>query len=251
MSFLYLLGGMLMFIPFILLYPTKVLGKKRRVKGKKILVCNHLSITDVFIMGANNRGQVHFLSKREFHDKNRFTKMLVNALGMVPVDRGKPDLVAVKKVFGLLKKNKTIGIFPEGTRNKTDADLLEIKGGSTMFALKSGAPVTPTMLYKKPKLLRRNILIIGDPLRFEEFEGKKVNAEVLDVTGQMLEREMIRLLKMVRLYASLKGKAKRDLRRKLNNPAIRSKDIYNEYFDDGAADAVAENVQARAGAVVD
>ena len=65
-----------------------------------------------------------------FSSKSSFFK----SLGAIRVDRQGADLTAIKTCFKVLKNNKKLVIFPEGTRNKKDESLQDVKNGSAMIA---------------------------------------------------------------------------------------------------------------------
>lgn len=231
MTFLYIVGVVLLLIPIWILYPITVLGKKRKPKGKLILVSNHLSTADPFLLGAHHNRQIYFLGKSEFTKNSKFVRLIFKWLGVISIDRGKPDLVAIRAVLKRLNQDKTVGIYPEGTRNYNSEDIQKIKGGSAMFALKADAPIVPMILLNRPKIFKRNIYITGDPVDFGELKDQKLTSDVLDRAEEILYNDMIKLQKTVRYYAALKGKAKKDLKKKLNNPKIKFLDIYNELFE--------------------
>lgn len=229
MTWLYFIGLILLYIPVWLCLPLNVLGRKRKVKGRKILVCNHLTLLDPFYLSLMNGGQVYYLAKKELHN-NKFLAAILNGLGVVPVDRGKPDLEAIRKIMNLLKKNRTVGIFPEGTRNKASDEIAELKAGTIMFAFKGNAPIVPCVLLKRVKIFRRNFMIIGDEPDFQGLREQKLSAENLDAAAVILLYEMQKLQKILKYYVSLRGKSRRALRAKINNPNIKVQDIYNEIF---------------------
>ena len=230
MTLLYFIGAVLLIIPLWLLYPIQVLGKKRKPKGKLILVSNHLSTADPFLLAAHHNRQIYFLGKSEFSKNSRLLKIIFKWLGVVSIDRGKADLVAIRAILKRINQGKTVGIYPEGTRNYKSEDIQTVKGGSVMFALKTNAPIVPMILLHRPKVFRRNIYITGDPIDFGELVNQKLTSEVLDSAEDILHEEMIKLQRTVRYYAALKGKAKKDLKSKLNNSEIKFSDIYNEIF---------------------
>ncbi|HEY8423927.1 MAG TPA: lysophospholipid acyltransferase family protein [Clostridia bacterium] len=230
MTPLYILAVILLLIPVWILFPVQVLGKKRKPKGKLILVSNHMSAADPLLLGAHHNRQVYFLSKVEFFEKSPVIKTVFNWLGVIPVDRGKPDLTAIKAVIRRLNQNKTVGIYPEGTRNYKNEDIQPVKSGSVMFALKTDAPIVPMILWRRPKIFRKNIFITGDPLDLSEFKGQKLTSDVLDKADELLYDYMIKLHQLVRYYAVLKGRQKRLLKKKINDKNIKIIDIYNEIF---------------------
>jgi len=166
----------LLFIPVKLLFPTKIIGKKNIIKKEKtILICNHQSIFDVIILLIAYPKKIYFLGKKELFN-NKFKAWLFRSLGVISVDRKNVQIASVKQVLKLLKENKTIGIFPEGTRNKnenSEGELQEIKNGVVMFSIKSNAQIQPTMIQRKPKFFRRNKIVFGERFSFNEIDNKK------------------------------------------------------------------------------
>lgn len=188
----------LIFIPFRILLPTKVINKKNKVKkGPVIFVCNHLSGFDPFIICTRVRPRMFGLAKKEWF-KNWFLRGFFKMCGAYPVDRGKADVGAIKFVLGKLKKGKTILLFPEGTRNRENEDLQQVKNGVILFHAKSGAPILPMTLAKKPKPFRRNKLIIGEPLYLDFANSAKPSKEELAAGAERLSTVMAELLEKVR-----------------------------------------------------
>jgi 1-acyl-sn-glycerol-3-phosphate acyltransferase len=102
---------------------------------------------------------------------------------------------ATKQILQLLKENKTIGVFPEGTRNKNEEDKFEAKNGACMFAIKSKTPIVPLWLVRKPKPFRKNILLIGEPFELSEFYNERLSQEVLNKASIVLTEKMLELKK--------------------------------------------------------
>jgi 1-acyl-sn-glycerol-3-phosphate acyltransferase len=231
MTLLYLIAVILLLIPIWIMYPIEVLGKKRKPKGKLILVSNHMTAADPFLLAAHHNRQVYFLGKSEFTKDSKFIKTIFKWLGVVSIDRGKPDITAIKAIINRLNQGKTVGIYPEGTRNYKNEDIQPLKSGSVMFALKTDAPVVPMILWRRPKKFSKNIYITGDPVDFSEFKDQKLNNEILAKADEVLYDYMQKLHRTVRHYAALKGKERKRLKRMLNDKNIRFLDIYNELFE--------------------
>ena len=110
----------LFLIPAKILFPTKVVGKKNLIKGKALMICNHRSLLDPIIMAcAIPSIRLSFMGKKELF-KNKFVGWFLKSLGVFPVDREKADLASIKHTLYLLKKEKPVVVFPEGTRNKSE-----------------------------------------------------------------------------------------------------------------------------------
>ena len=68
---------------------------------------------------------------------------------MIPLDRTRGDLGAMKKTIAALRGGQVVGLFPEGTRS-VDGELQAAKGGVGFLMAKAGVPVVP----KSKKLLQ-------------------------------------------------------------------------------------------------
>lgn len=186
----------IVFLPFTIFLPTRVIGKVKKQKDKGVvIVANHYSNFDPILLDIKLKKRIRFLGKKELV-KNGFTKWFFKGVtGAIPVDRGAADIKATKEILGLLKKNKVIGVFPEGTRNKSEEEKFEAKNGACMFAIKSKTPVVPVWIVRKPKVFRRNVLLIGEPFEFTEFYNEKMSKEVLDKASEILTNKMFELKK--------------------------------------------------------
>lgn len=177
------------YIPMLLIFPTKVYGRKNLVKGKAILISNHTSNNDPAVLMIKTHRRIRFLGKKELVN-TRFKKwFMTKQLSMIPIDRGGSDVAAVKNVFGVLKKGKYVGVFPQGTR-KDENDLVEAKSGACMFAIKTKTQVVPVYLYHKPRAFRRNVLLIGKPFELSEYYDKRLSSEVLAEAGEVLSNKL-------------------------------------------------------------
>jgi 1-acyl-sn-glycerol-3-phosphate acyltransferase len=65
-----------------------------------------------------------------------------------------------------LERGESVGIFPEGTRNRDAGRLLRGRPGLGELALRSGAPVVPVAIKYPPQRPTCMVLAIGEPLDF-------------------------------------------------------------------------------------
>ena len=182
----------ILFLPMLIICPTIVKGKKNiPKKGRFILCCNHQSNTDVFRIMSRLKRRYKYLAKKELFNtkiKNWFFK----TMGAYPIERGKPDLQAIKKTINYLKDEKAVCIFPEGTRVTND-EKSQLKGGVVMFALKTDSPIVPCCILKKPRPFRWNKMIVGEPFKLsdiEEFKGKSTDKETIQKATELLSQKM-------------------------------------------------------------
>ncbi len=154
---------------------VKIHGKENLPKeGSAVICCNHIGISDIFILGTTFPRQIHFLAKKEWFD-NKFFKWLFSALGAVPLDRGGRDVGALKSAVKIVKDGKTLAIFPQGHRypGENPADT-PIKSGLGLIAYHSSADVIIPVCIKtegvKYKFLRKKEVFYGKPIPTSEFD---------------------------------------------------------------------------------
>lgn len=176
-------------LPFFkLFYMPKIHGKENLPKdGNYIIICNHFGKADAFVLVSLYKQKIYFMAKKEWFS-SKFKAKLFSTLGAIPVDREKADFTSVKKCLEVIKRGDILAIFPEGTRNKVNDELQEIKGGAAMIAFMAKTTIVPVALKKKFKAFRRNELYIGKPFDYSEYYGQKLNSD-LDVvfTDKMRE----------------------------------------------------------------
>lgn len=172
------------------LFPTVYKGTRNIPKGKAIFVCNHTSNADPVVLVMSTWRKQYFLAKKELF-KNWFMRGLMKFAHAFPIERGKTDLKAMKTSIKVLNNNNVLTIFPEGTRNKTEADLSEVKAGAAMFAIKTKTPIVPVWIKKKPLPFRPNTLRFGKAFTLEEFYDQKLTAEVLEKAGQKVAEKLL------------------------------------------------------------
>lgn len=153
----------------------RVVGKENRPKkgeGPYIICANHISALDPVIIAVSlNHTQPHYLAKQELF-KNKLSSWFFTNLGMIPVTRTGNDVGALKTTIKLLKDGKSIGIFPQGTRQPgVDPRSTEAKIGVGMIQSYAAADILPIYIRTKDnvsKTFRRKTLIVGKPISAEE-----------------------------------------------------------------------------------
>ena len=135
------------------LFPSKIYNFENIPVGKAILVSNHFSFVDpIFFLKLSKKEKIYVLAKKELFEKKIISKLL-KSFNAIPIDRDNPGINSVIQVTKALKNGNKVGIFPEGTRNKSKSNLpLDFKGGSVIFALKAKCPIVPIMMLKKARL---------------------------------------------------------------------------------------------------
>ena len=173
-----------------IIHPYKLIGKKKVQDGACVLVGNHYRLWDIVHMACTTKEHVHFITKQELY-KNKLLAYLCNKVEAIPVSRDGQDAKAIMTALRYLKKGEKISMFPEGTRNRTDAELLPLKGGGALFAIKAKVPVYPVMSIGKTKYFRLTPIIVGDPIDLSAFYEKKMTAEDYEAAEQIIREKML------------------------------------------------------------
>lgn len=185
---MYYILKFLCYIPFKLLCITKVINKKNLPKkGQKLIIsCNHQSFFDIVILGMSLPYKIHFIAKKELK-KNFFMRCLFRWVNAIVIDRENMDFESLKKIIKLLKENKVVCIFPEGTRNKTEDMALPFKQGIEVISQKTNTPILVTAIGKNPGIFRKNKLYIGEVYICEK--GKENLKELENQTAKLIREE--------------------------------------------------------------
>ena len=169
-----------------LLYPPKVMGRENIPKdGPVVFAGNHTKWVDPeMICAVVKRRQVHFLAKIELFKGP--ARIITWGMGAIPVDRSIHDHDALEYAIEALKRGLSIGIFPEGTINRTNDVIMPFKIGAVKMAKEADAWIVPFVITGEYKLFRRGETIeflkpmkVGNNL-------KKANQELMNVVKQKL-----------------------------------------------------------------
>ena len=123
--------------------------------GGLIIASNHVSYLDPAVLAASSNRKIYFITKKEVF-KNGFVSFILKNLNAISVDRKNADILAFKKAINILREEKVLGIFPEGTRS-SNGELQELKLGAIKIAMKTGIPILPVGIIGTHKIYPRGI----------------------------------------------------------------------------------------------
>lgn len=162
-------------------YRPTIIGKENIPEdGAILIVGNHKHVYDQCLAIMATKRTIHYMAKKEYFE-GRYA-WFFRMVGCIPVDRSKKDTEAVSVALDVLNKKEALGLFPEGTRNKTDKFLLPFKFGAVSMAHKTDALLVPFGLTGDYKFRSKNLTIrFGKPFKVGndlEKANKKLEKEV-------------------------------------------------------------------------
>lgn len=171
-----------------IIYRFKVVGKENIPMEGNLIVCsNHANNLDPILISIFFPRQIAWMGKKELFD-NKILKIVLSKVGVFPVARNDVDISAVKKSLKILKEDRVLGIFPEGTRVK-EVDLNNAKSGVSLLAIRSESPVLPIYIESNYKLFSKGTIHIGEPLYiYKDIEGKPSPQEYSDLSKYILSQ---------------------------------------------------------------
>lgn len=114
-------------------------------RGGAIVASNHISAFDPPVIGVSVPREVNFMAKRELF-ASRLSNLVFRGLRAFPVDRQKSDMRAIKEALRRLEQGVIIGIFTEGTRNRSDGRVFD---GASFLAQRAQVPIVPTAIWRE------------------------------------------------------------------------------------------------------
>ena len=166
-----------------LLFRFKIINPERLPnEGPFLITSNHVSFFDPPVIGITFPGDICFLARKTLYS-NPVARWMFPRLNVVPVDQEKAEVAPLKTVIRLLKENKRVLVFPEGSRS-ADGTLQKGEAGAGFIIGKTLCPVIPLRIFgayealpigsSKIKL-RPITVVVGEPIHFtaEDFKGGK------------------------------------------------------------------------------
>lgn len=150
----------------------------------KILCPNHINLHDPVVIGAFLPDFIHFMAKKETFKFKIFNGFLTYCGGF-PVDREGTDVTAIKTSLKILKEEKGLMIFAEGTRNYGTKPLT-VKPGVAMLAVRAKVPVVPVTVDSSYRLFSPIKITIHPPVYLENLYDTKPTQEVLRLETQKI-----------------------------------------------------------------
>ena len=159
-------------------------------EGAVILAGNHTNNLDAAMMIGAPKRIVHMMAKKELFS-SKISNYFFRSMGCISVNRSIHDENAKSEAKKKKKNNEVLGIFPEGTVNKTlykdnEQLLLPFKYGAVSFAKKTNAYIVPFAINGKYKIFSKDLKItFGKPYKVTgDLESE--NEKLMNIVSKMI-----------------------------------------------------------------
>ena len=193
---LYIIIKSFSLIIFKLIFRFKIIdGENIPKTGPFVIVANHSSLLDGFVLVASVKPKVTFMSAAYLF-KMPFVGNILRGVGAIPVQGKGSDIKLIKKAMKVLQTGGVLGIFPEG-RITNEKDSFSAKAGAAYLAVKAEVPIIPMAIKgankalpvgaKFPKLNKIEVKI-GRPISYSR--EIKLNKKILEDTVNSYMKEI-------------------------------------------------------------
>ena len=158
-------------------------------EGAIIICSNHKHVMDQCMAAIATKRPINYMAKAEYF-KGPFA-WFFRATGCICVNRNGHDSEAKSEATEVLSKGGALGLFPEGTRNRTDNLMGEFKYGAASLACKNNAKIIPVAVTGDYKFRSKNLMSrIGTPISTEGRTVEEVNTLLKKEIAALIARSL-------------------------------------------------------------
>ena len=165
-------------------YGFKIEGRENLegITSGKFTVSNHVHPLDCTMVGLANAPQKTFYTSLETNFKIPVVRRIIKLLNAVPIPKNiKYTKAFMDSIDELLRNNKTVHFYPEGSLWPHYEKIRHFKNGAFDFAVRNNVPVVPMVIkFNKPKKISNLIktrttitLVIQKPIYPNKKKKKK------------------------------------------------------------------------------
>jgi 1-acyl-sn-glycerol-3-phosphate acyltransferase len=172
--------------------PLYAIKHRMQISGREnvpdepcVVVGNHLSNADPPLLAVATDHPLSFVAKQELFEVDKL-RQLILLYGAISIDRDKPEVSTFKAVKEVFKNGWSIGMFIEGTRNKTPGTLGQPHEGPAYFAKILKAKILPVGIIGTNTKWGKGYVRIGKPIPpSDDLDAKtwEIMQALSDLTG--------------------------------------------------------------------
>jgi len=190
--------------------------------GGVIVAPNHQSTLDPLIITSIIDKNIHWAALKRFFDakdsifnnsKNpilcQITSKMFRKLEYFPIERmyDNPkanNMNSIRNMLNFLNQKQYVGIFPEGTTNKSENDFGTFDPGFVQIAMKTNAHIQPiTVLWiKESKLPYQIIVNIGLPFTIDGMTKDEIYEKYVNIQKKQLNENRQKILELKNQYGT-------------------------------------------------
>ena len=158
-------------------------------RGPILIVGNHKHLMDQCSIIVATKRVVHYMAKKEYFE-GKFA-WFFKITGCISVDRSTHDDEAKSLAIAVLNKGGAVGLFPEGTRNKTEEFLLPFKFGTVAMAQKTNATIVPFGVTGDYKFRSKNLKVrFGTPFKVGDMSLEEANQKLYEEVSNLMKANL-------------------------------------------------------------
>ncbi|MBR2782088.1 MAG: 1-acyl-sn-glycerol-3-phosphate acyltransferase [Oscillospiraceae bacterium] len=187
--FLYRIIFVILRCVMFLVHPVlKVKGRERIPEGACVICPNHSALSDPvwLVLALHLKQMINIMAKIQLSHVPVIGPFL-GYMGIIYVDRDRADVGAIKSSLTVLKADRPLVIFPEGTRVKPGKEV-HAHTGAALLASRTDAPLIPVYITKNKKFLHPIHVVFGEPFRVEKAGIKATGSELQSATDELMQK---------------------------------------------------------------
>lgn len=172
---------------FHLVYRPNIIGKENIPKsGRVVLAGNHTNNFDCLLLMTTTKRCIHFLAKQEL--VNGKFGFIFKHMGIIPVNRSSKDKRSLESARTVLNQDGVIGIFPEGTFNRTEELTLPFKMGAVKMASDTSSPIVPFVITGTYRIFHQGLTIqFLEPMMIQNPDLEQENIKLMNQVRTVLQ----------------------------------------------------------------
>lgn len=156
--------------------------------GRFVLAGNHTNNFDCVLLISSTKRVIHYLAK------DSLTKGILGpafkAMGIIPVNRSIHDKGALNSAINTLQEDKVIGIFPEGTINRTEDIIMPFKIGAVKMSKETNSKIIPFVITGEYKAFKKSVTIeFLKPIQIKGDNLTEENEHLMKIISTKLEEK--------------------------------------------------------------